>query len=150
MNSVKSAKVGKVEEVAKAKAQAKAQAKAKEAKEAKEAKTKVEETKVEETKVEETKVEETKEVTEVKETVVKTVDLVIPLAAPYSSRGYRRTVKTVKILKNFIKKHTKNDNIKITDELNKKLWENGIRNPPRKIKVQLLTDENNQIRVYPK
>ena len=136
MNSVKSAKVGKVEEVAKAKAQAKA----KEAKEAKEAKTKVEETKV----------EETKEVTEVKETVVKTVDLVIPLAAPYSSRGYRRTVKTVKILKNFIKKHTKNDNIKITDELNKKLWENGIRNPPRKIKVQLLTDENNQIRVYPK
>jgi len=38
----------------------------------------------------------------------------------------------------------------LTDELNKKIWENGIRHPPRKIKVQLLTDENNQIKVYPK
>lgn len=39
------------------------------------------------------------------------------------------------VLKEFIEKHMKTDNVLVCRELNEKLWENGIQNPPGKVSV---------------
>ncbi len=39
------------------------------------------------------------------------------------------------VLKEFIQKHMKTDSVIICPELNEKVWENGIKNPPGKVSV---------------
>lgn len=48
---------------------------------------------------------------------------------------WRRSKKAVSVLKDFIRKHMKTDNIVICPELNEKIWEKGIKNPPGKVSV---------------
>ena len=48
---------------------------------------------------------------------------------------WRRSKKAVSVLNDFIKKHMKTDDIVICSELNEKIWENGIKNPPGKVSV---------------
>jgi len=48
---------------------------------------------------------------------------------------WRRSKKAVSVLKEFIEKHMKTDNVLVCRELNEKLWENGIQNPPGKVSV---------------
>jgi large subunit ribosomal protein L31e len=45
---------------------------------------------------------------------------------------YKRTPRAIKLLKEFILKHTKADNVIINEELNEFMWKRGIRNPPRR------------------
>lgn len=48
---------------------------------------------------------------------------------------WRRSKKAVSVLNDFIKKHMKTDDVVICAELNEKIWENGIKNPPGKVSV---------------
>jgi len=48
---------------------------------------------------------------------------------------WRRSKKAVSVLKEFIEKHMKTDNVLVCRELNEKLWEHGIQNPPSKVTV---------------
>lgn len=53
---------------------------------------------------------------------------------------YRRTPRAIKLLKEFIFKHTKVDFVIIDEELNEFMWKRGIRKPPRKIKVRAIVE----------
>lgn len=48
---------------------------------------------------------------------------------------WRRSKKAMSVLKEFIVKHMKTDNVIICPELNEKIWERGIKNPPGKVSV---------------
>ena len=48
---------------------------------------------------------------------------------------YKRAKKAVKALREFLSKHMKSDNIKIGRHLNLFIWQNGIKNPPTKIRI---------------
>jgi large subunit ribosomal protein L31e len=48
---------------------------------------------------------------------------------------WRRSKKAVVVLKDFIKKHMKSENVVICNELNEQLWANGAKNPPGKVSV---------------
>lgn len=48
---------------------------------------------------------------------------------------WRRSKKAMSVLKEFIEKHMKTDNVVVCKELNEKIWENGIKNPPGKVSV---------------
>ncbi|MFW6025957.1 MAG: 50S ribosomal protein L31e, partial [Candidatus Woesearchaeota archaeon] len=50
-------------------------------------------------------------------------------------------------LKKFLIKNTRREEILISKKLNEKIWENGIRNPPRKIKINV---EFGEEKVYAK
>ena len=47
----------------------------------------------------------------------------------------RRAKRAINMIKEFAKHHMKIENIRIDEELSQKIWERGIRRPPRKIKV---------------
>ena len=53
----------------------------------------------------------------------------------------------MKLLREFAAKHGKSEQVKISEEVSEQIWENGIRNPPRKIKVRLVKDKNGLVTV---
>ncbi|HKO39740.1 MAG TPA: 50S ribosomal protein L31e, partial [Nitrososphaeraceae archaeon] len=55
---------------------------------------------------------------------------------------YRRTDRVINMIKEFAKRHMKNENIKIDQELNKEIWKQGKTNPPRKVRVRMSIDDN--------
>lgn len=58
---------------------------------------------------------------------------------------WRRSKKAMSVLKDFIVKHMKTDNVVIGNELNEKIWENGAKNPPGKVSVITLKKEFNGV-----
>ena len=112
-----------------------------------------EEKTAEEEKGEEKEKEEKEEKKEEKEeledfVVVEERVYTVPLVKARVGRGYRRAKRAVKVLRDFISKHMKSDDVKIMAEVNEEIWKNGIRNPPRRIRVKALRNEENQVRVY--
>ena len=67
----------------------------------------------------------------------------IPLRKSWrKAPSYKRAKRAVTAVQRFIKKHMKSDDVKIGRNLNKKIWERGIKNPPHKIKVNLVKEES--------
>ena len=54
----------------------------------------------------------------------------------------KKTKKAVSALRQFLSKHMKSKEVKIGKEVNEKLWQHGIKNPPHHIKVNVRKDEN--------
>jgi len=68
----------------------------------------------------------------------------IPLRKEFQKAPkYKYTSKAVRALKKFVTKHTKSENVKIGKYLNEKLWKNGPKNPPSKVKVNITKDKEN-------
>jgi len=54
----------------------------------------------------------------------------------------KRAKKAVKVLKEFLKKHMKCEEVKILKELNECLWSRGIQKPPARVKVRVVKSES--------
>lgn len=65
----------------------------------------------------------------------------IPLKRVIIAPRQRRAKRTINIIKEFAMKHMKSSNIKLSPEVNEKIWERGIRSPPRRITVKMVKDE---------
>ncbi len=75
---------------------------------------------------------------------------VVPLWKVRSrGRGLHRTKKAVRFLRQFIARHMKNPNVKISTSVNEELWKDGIRNPPRRIKVRVVLTRDDTVWVFP-
>ncbi len=75
---------------------------------------------------------------------------VIPLwKAWVRKRGYRRAKKAINYLRRFVSRHMRNDDVVIDPSLNELIWENGIRNPPRRVKVKVLLGSDERVYVLP-
>lgn len=66
----------------------------------------------------------------------------INLGKAWLTPQYRRTDRVINMIKEFAKRHMKNENIKIDQELNKEIWKQGKTNPPRKVRVRMSLDDN--------
>ena len=72
----------------------------------------------------------------------------VPLRQGFSETPrYKRTNKAMRVLKGFIVKHMKSENIKIGKKLNELIWQNGIKNPPGKVKVTATKDKEGVVKV---
>jgi large subunit ribosomal protein L31e len=49
------------------------------------------------------------------------------------------------MIKEFAIKHMKSSQVKIDQELNRYIWEKGKTNPPRKVRVRIVKDEDAQV-----
>ena len=66
------------------------------------------------------------------------------------TKNWKRTKKAVKALRQFAVRHMKPeaDMVFISQDVNERLWENGIKNPPRKIRVRMTKSVEGLVRVY--
>ncbi len=72
----------------------------------------------------------------------------VPLQDAWKVPRWRRTPKAMKVLRGFILRHMKPETIKLTPELNERLWYRGMENPPRRIRVRAVKDDEGEVTVY--
>ncbi|MEM3383249.1 MAG: 50S ribosomal protein L31e [Nitrososphaerales archaeon] len=71
----------------------------------------------------------------------------IPLGRIVLAPKQRRAKRTINVIREFAIKHMKSSEIKLSPELNEKVWEKGIRNFPRKITVKMVKDEDGVVTI---
>lgn len=60
----------------------------------------------------------------------------------------KRAPRAMRIMKEFIYRHMKAEDIIIDNELNEFIWARGIQKPPRKVRVRALKDEEGVVELY--
>lgn len=58
---------------------------------------------------------------------------------------HKRTDRVINMIKEFATKHMKSSQVKIDQELNRYIWEKGKTNPPRKVRVRIVKDDDEQV-----
>ena len=70
-----------------------------------------------------------------------TSELIVPLRNAWNITRYKRAPRAIQIIKDQVIRHLKvtpEEEIYIDPEVNEKIWERGIENPPRKIKLTVI------------
>lgn len=73
----------------------------------------------------------------------------IPLSRVWIRPRTKRAPRAVRLIKEFVERHMKveKDSIRISNDLNEKIWSRGIQKPPRKIKVKVARDKEGLVTV---
>jgi large subunit ribosomal protein L31e len=71
----------------------------------------------------------------------------INLGRAWLTPQYRRTDRVVNMIREFAEKHMKSDEIKLEQDLNRQIWSRGKTNPPRKVRVKMVKDEDGVVTV---
>ncbi len=71
----------------------------------------------------------------------------INLGRAWLTPEYRRTDRVVNMIKEFAQKHMKSSEIKLDQDLNRQVWSRGKTNPPRKVRVKMVKDEDDVVTV---
>ena len=69
----------------------------------------------------------------------------INLGKAWITPSYKRTDRVVNMIRDFATKHMKTDDVKLDQDLNRHVWRKGKTNPPRKIRVKMVKDENDTL-----
>lgn len=70
---------------------------------------------------------------------------VIPLREAKLVPRHRRTRQAAKLVREFLKKHMKSDEIKLDQGLNSKLWKRGGKHPPPRIRVKAVKQDDGTV-----
>jgi large subunit ribosomal protein L31e len=71
----------------------------------------------------------------------------INLGRAWLTPEYKRTDRVINMIKEFATKHMKSDEIKLEQDLNRQIWSRGKTNPPRKVRVKMVKDEDGVVTV---
>src|SRR5919197_6055349 len=71
----------------------------------------------------------------------------VNLGKAWLTPRYRRTDRVVNMVREFAKKNMKSDEVKIDQDLGRHIWSRGKTNPPRKVRVKMVKDEDDIITV---
>ena len=72
----------------------------------------------------------------------------IPLGRAWISPRNKRTPRAVRIVRDFIQRHMKPENLILSNEVNERIWSRGIQKPPRRIRVRAAKDEEGTVTLY--
>ncbi len=73
----------------------------------------------------------------------------VPLRKAYwTGSRLRRSNRAVRILREFVERHMKPEEIVIQPEVNERIWERGIQKPPRRIRIRATKNSEDLVRVY--
>ena len=71
----------------------------------------------------------------------------INLGRAWLTPEHKRTDRVVNMIREFAEKHMKSDEIKLDQDLNRSVWSRGKTNPPRKVRVKMVKDEDGVVTV---
>ena len=66
----------------------------------------------------------------------------IPLREVFSRGRTHRAHDASKLVREFLERHMKSNNIKIGKSINESLWKKGIQKPPRKVRIHAVKEED--------
>ena len=67
--------------------------------------------------------------------------------ATLEARRWEKSKKSVAVVRNFLKKHMKTDEIKIGKSITEKIWSGGNQNPPSKIRIRAIETEEGEDKI---
>jgi large subunit ribosomal protein L31e len=71
----------------------------------------------------------------------------INLGKAWITPVHKRTDRVVNMIREFAQKHMKSNEIKLDQDLNRQLWSRGKTNPPRKVRVKMVKEEDGTVTV---
>jgi large subunit ribosomal protein L31e len=71
----------------------------------------------------------------------------INLGRAWLTPQHRRTDRVVNMVREFAEKHMKSGEVKLDQDLNRQIWARGKTNPPRKVRVKMVKDEDDVVTV---
>lgn len=71
----------------------------------------------------------------------------INLGRAWITPKYRRTDRVINMIREFAEKHMKSGEVKLDQDLNRQIWARGKTNPPRKVRVKMVKDEDDVVTV---
>lgn len=71
----------------------------------------------------------------------------INLGRAWLTPQHKRTDRVVNMIREFAQKHMKSSDVKLEQELNRQVWLRGKTNPPRKVRVKMVKDEDGVVTV---
>jgi large subunit ribosomal protein L31e len=73
----------------------------------------------------------------------------VPLRKAYwTGSRLRRANRAVRIVRQFVERHMKPEEIVIHSEVNERIWSRSIQKPPRRIRIRATKNSDNLVRVY--
>ena len=73
----------------------------------------------------------------------------VPLRKAYwTGSRLKRANRSVRILKEFVERHMKPEELLIQPEVNHEIWARGIQKPPRRLRIRATKNADNLVRVY--
>jgi len=73
----------------------------------------------------------------------------VPLRKAYwTGSRLKRANRSVRILKEFVERHMKPEELLIQPEVNEEIWARGIQKPPRRLRIRATKNADNLVRVY--
>ena len=79
------------------------------------------------------------------EDILKEQIYIIPLREVKRAPRWKRSPRAMKVIRAYLTKHMKSEDIKIDSSINEKIWERGCEKPPRKIRVRAMKFEDGQV-----
>jgi large subunit ribosomal protein L31e len=71
----------------------------------------------------------------------------VPLRRAFEAPPYRRTKVAIRVIRDFTVRHMKASDVKIKEDVNERIWARGIKNPPRRIRLEMERDEDGLVSV---
>ena len=71
----------------------------------------------------------------------------INLGRAWLTPQHKRTDRVINMIREFAEKHMKSDEVKLDQDLNRQIWSRGKTNPPRKVRVKMVKDEDDVVTV---
>jgi large subunit ribosomal protein L31e len=71
----------------------------------------------------------------------------VNLGKAWLTPRYRRTDRVMNMVREFAKKNMKSDEVKIDQDLGRHIWSRGKTNPPRKVRVKMIKDDDDVVTV---
>ena len=69
----------------------------------------------------------------------------VNLAKAWDTPKYRRTDRVINIIKEFTQRHMQTNKVKIDQDLNRHIWSRGKTNPPRKIRLRMIKEDDDTV-----
>lgn len=69
---------------------------------------------------------------------------VVPLYRVYWGRRKNRADRAIRLIRRFVQRHTKADRVVISNEVNEEVWSRGREKPPRRIKILVKIEEDEE------
>jgi large subunit ribosomal protein L31e len=69
----------------------------------------------------------------------------VNLAKAWDTPKYRRTDRVINIIREFTQRHMQTNKVKIDQDLNRHIWSRGKKNPPRKIRLRMIKEDDDTV-----
>ncbi|MBI3841118.1 MAG: 60S ribosomal protein L31 [Thaumarchaeota archaeon] len=71
----------------------------------------------------------------------------VPLGVVFETQPKLRAKKAITIIREFTTRHMKADHVSVDVKVNELIWSQGIKHPPRRIKLEMERDEDGLVTV---